>query len=107
MKKAKRTLGVYRSYNFTDFDPVIDKVRTIVQDANTTYKKIHEDSGVSRTTMSNWFNGKTRRPQFATVNAVARALGQEFRLAPMSMTPTGVAKRKKPRLAAHPVELRA
>ena len=38
------------------------------------------ESGVSTTTLRNWFHGATRRPQFCTVNAVARALGKELRL---------------------------
>ncbi len=91
----KRTIGVYRSYNFKNFDPVIDKVRTIVEDSGQTYKRVSEDSGVSRTTLGNWFNGKTRRPQFATVNAVARALGSEFRLMPIGAAKMANARKTK------------
>ena len=76
---AKRTMiAPYRSYSFIDKDPVIDLVRTVVEDSESTYTKIHEDSGVSVSTMHNWFRGKTRRPQFATANAVLRSLGREF-----------------------------
>lgn len=77
-KPQGRTLKIYRSYNFRDKDPVIDKVRTIVEDSGESYKTIHEESDVSVTTLWNWFEGATKRPQFATVNAVGRALGYEL-----------------------------
>lgn len=70
----------YRTYRFRDKDPVIDKIRTLVQDSKETYTTISEESGVSTATMHNWFMGETRKPQFATVNAIARALGHEFAL---------------------------
>jgi hypothetical protein len=38
---------------------------------------VARDSGVSATTLHNWFDGKTRRPQFATVLAAARGIGPE------------------------------
>jgi DNA-binding phage protein len=81
MAKAKKGfLSPYRTYSFVDKDPVIDKIRTVVEDSQESYKEIHESSGVSVTTLYNWFHGKTRRPQFATVNAVALALNHELRL---------------------------
>jgi len=79
-RKKRGYLSPYRTYVFVDKDPVIDKMRTLVDDADVSYREIKESSGVSTTTLSNWFHGKTRRPQFATVNAVALALGREFRL---------------------------
>jgi transcriptional regulator with XRE-family HTH domain len=68
----------YKSYNFTDKDPIIDELRTVIQDSGATYKQIHEDSGVSTATLTNWFAGETRRPQAASLNAVARALGYKL-----------------------------
>lgn len=73
---ARGYLKPYKSYVFRDKDPIIDKVRTAVQDSGKTYKAVSEGSGVSTAAMSGWFNGKTRRPQFATVNAVLRAVGK-------------------------------
>ena len=75
----------YKTYAFKDKDPVIDKLRTLVQDeakkSKTTEKEVcHKvclDSGMSETTPDNWFNGDTRRPQHATVMAFAGALGYE------------------------------
>lgn len=72
-KATKGALRLYKSYNFVDKDPVIDRVRSIV--AGKTYKEIAEKSGVSITTLHNWFDGQTKRPQFATVAAVVRAMG--------------------------------
>ena len=81
MSKAKNNgaLRLYKSYSFRDKDPVIDVMRTIVERSGSTYTDVHNSSGVSEATLRNWFHGTTRRPQFATVNAVARALGHEFR----------------------------
>jgi len=78
--KRKGALALYRSYNFVDKDPVIDRIRTIVQDEGLSYKDIHVISGVSTATLTNWFDGETRRPQYATVAAVTSSLGykQEF-----------------------------
>lgn len=81
MKKRKGRNGfIYRSYSFKTKDPVIDRMRTIVKDEGLSYGEIHIISGVSSTTMHNWFEGETRRPQYATVAAVTSALGykQEF-----------------------------
>lgn len=67
--------GLYRTYNFVDKDPIIDKVRTAVEDSGKSYSKIHESSGVSTTTLYNWLHGDTRRPQFCTVAAVLNDVG--------------------------------
>lgn len=73
---------VYKSYNFTEKDPIIDELRTVVQGSGHTYKQISEDSGVSTQTLSAWFMGETRRPQAASLNAVARALGYKLGFVP-------------------------
>jgi len=68
----------YKSYNFRDKDPVIDRVRTILQDQGVTYQYVENKSGVTDTTLRNWFQGKTRRPQHATVAAVLGCLGYDL-----------------------------
>lgn len=73
-------LKLYKSYMFRDKDPVIDAVRTVVEDSKKNWKTISTDSGVSRTTIRNWFLGSTKRPQFATVAAVVSACGQSIRI---------------------------
>lgn len=69
------TLKLYKSYSFRDKDPVIDTMRTMIADEKVSYAEVSEQSGVSHTTLYNWFNGKTKRPQYATVMAVAGSLG--------------------------------
>lgn len=76
--KSTTTLNVYRSYAFKDKDPVIDRVRTMIEDEGVSYTKIHEASGVSTSTLHNWFNGPTKRPQYSTVAAVVGSQGYEL-----------------------------
>jgi hypothetical protein len=73
---AKRTLHLYKSYVFKDKDPIIDSLRTAFEDAGGSYKSISNRSNVSYSTVHNWFSGKTRRPQFATVAEFAIACGK-------------------------------
>lgn len=66
---------VYRSYRFVDKDPVIDAIRTVVQDVGLKHGTVAVLAGVAPTTLQNWFVGSTRRPNNATVTAVSAALG--------------------------------
>ena len=68
----------YKSYNFTDKDPMIDEIRTVWEQSGATYKWVHENSNVATGTLAGWFDGKTRKPQAATMNAVLRALGYKL-----------------------------
>jgi transcriptional regulator with XRE-family HTH domain len=72
----------YKSYSFQDKDPIIDEIRTVVQLSGFSYKKIEEASGVTSKTLHDWFDGETRKPQAATLNAVARALGYKLGFVP-------------------------
>lgn len=69
---------VYKSYSFTDKDPMIDTIRTVVQDSGQTLKRIGANSGVSPQTISKWLYGETKQPRAASVNAVLRALGYKL-----------------------------
>jgi hypothetical protein len=73
--KKKRGEILYRSYNFVDKDPVIDRIRTIVSDEGLSNSEVHVISGVGAGTLRNWFEGGTRRPQYATIAAVTYSLG--------------------------------
>ena len=102
---AQRTLNLYKSYNFKDKDPIIDKIRTVISDESASYKEIHEASGVSTTTLYQWFDGETRRPQFATIMAVVRALGYDMQIVREEKTARGRIEiidppRKKPAVQA-------
>jgi len=76
------TLKLYRTYSFRTKDPVIDEIRTVFDDVGARYRDIEETCDVSNTTLRGWFYGKTRRPQFATIRATARALGFDYTLQP-------------------------
>jgi hypothetical protein len=72
----------YKSYSFVDKDPIIDEIRGVVSASGASYKWIEEHSGVTQMTLYNWFGGKTKKPQAATINAVARALGYKLGFVP-------------------------
>lgn len=84
----------YKSYNFVDKDPIIDEIRTIYENSGTNYRWIAEHSGVSTSTIANWFGGDTKRPQAASINAVLRALGYKL----------GIVEMGKPVIMAVPME---
>lgn len=75
------SMKLYRSYMFRSKDPVIDQLRTALQDKlgrQFTYgdlQKIENDGGPTVSCMSGWFWGKIRRPQNASVEAAGRSMG--------------------------------
>jgi transcriptional regulator with XRE-family HTH domain len=83
-KKASKVYSertpLYRTYSFLDKDPIIDIMRTLAQDSPYSNAQISDASGVSKATLSNWFNGVTRKPQYCTIAAVAGALGKSIGL---------------------------
>ena len=68
-----------RGYRFVDRDPVLVEVTDAITKSGKTVQWLEARSGVSAGTISNWLNGKTRRPQHITVTFVMRALGMESR----------------------------
>lgn len=75
-------MRLLKAYMFKTKDPVIDELRTIVQDATgdlklktRTLSDIADDGGPTVACMQGWFRGKTRKPQNATIEAAGRALG--------------------------------
>ena len=77
---AKRTIIGYKTYSFKEKDPAIDALRTIIADEGASYSELHDLSGVAARTMWGWFHGPTKRPQHATIMAVAIALGYNYKL---------------------------
>ena len=79
-------MKLYESYKWTgDHDPIIDRMRTLVEDEGLSYAKVSELTGLSPTTLNNWFNRSRRgnrkptmRPMFASVMAVTRGLGYDL-----------------------------
>jgi transcriptional regulator with XRE-family HTH domain len=76
--KPRGALRLVTSYNFVDKQEIIDEVRTIVQDEGMSLRQIELHSGVCSQTMAKWFNGKTRRPQAPTINAVLKVFGKRL-----------------------------
>lgn len=78
----KRKGFTYKSYNFIDKDPIIWEVWDVVK--GTSFAYIEEESGVSTTCLYSWFYGATRKPQNATIRAVLRSVGHDFRIVKVS-----------------------
>lgn len=74
-------LSLYRTYRFIDKDPVIDKIRTILQDegllAKGQRKIVHQLSGVAVGTLDGLFEGDTKCPINRTVCAIVTSVGYE------------------------------
>ena len=58
-------------------DPVMENLCAVIRRRNGTRKSIASKAGCSVNTLHAWEKRKTRRPQFATIAAVARSLGDE------------------------------
>jgi len=79
---GKRGYVLYSAYVFRDKDPAIDAIRTVMQDhfgkrnlSAEDYEEVHEKGGPTGGCVKSWFEGKTKRPQNATLEAAGRALG--------------------------------
>lgn len=72
----------YKTYRFRGKDPVIGLLREAIAFSGLSFKEVADISGVSLSTLYNWFNknGKTMLPRYAGVQAVARAVHHELRL---------------------------
>lgn len=73
-------MRLYQSYVFKEKDPVIDELRTMVQDTfqglnHSALSRIEKSGGPTSSCMAGWFFGDIRRPQSATIEACGRALG--------------------------------
>ena len=82
MSKGNGRMPIYKSYVFRDKDPVIDELRTLIQDVEGqkgvnfhVMAKITNLGGPSVGAMQGWFFGTTKRPQSATIEAAGRAIG--------------------------------
>lgn len=72
---------ILRTYRFMDKDPVKDELQTLLQDEGLMSKKglrqVATLSNLSFSTLDNLFFGDTRKPQNATVMAIATSVGYE------------------------------
>ena len=78
--KEERMSQLYKTYLFKEKDPAIGLIAGEIAKRGISYEEIAERSGVREQTLRAWFWGKTKRPQFATLEAVARALGLRWEL---------------------------
>lgn len=72
----------YGSYMFRTKDPVIDELRTEIQQkygriTHKTLRKIEDGGGPSVGAMVGWFHGDTLRPSNAGVEATGRSMGRK------------------------------
>lgn len=82
-KKAKtQRVKPYKTYVFTDRDPILDKMNALIHNSGKSVKDLSNTSGVSATTLRSW-KYKTKRPQFATINATGRACGYDLKFTPL------------------------
>jgi hypothetical protein len=98
-------MKLYRSYMFRSKDPVIDQLRTALQDKLGSQfdfgdlKKIEEDGGPTAGAMAGWFWGETKRPQNSSIEAAGRSMGLMRVWVPLKLedgpAPRVPAKRKK------------
>ena len=89
MASKPTELKRYKFYNWgdSDHDPIIDQMRTLMQDEHLSYAKLAELTGLSPTTIKNWFDRKitkthkpTMRPMFSSVMTYTRGLGYDLRI---------------------------
>lgn len=69
---------LYNTYRFENKDPAIKLLRDKFVALDTTVAQVSAKSGVSQACIRNQFWGTTRRPQHATIMAIARAMGCDF-----------------------------
>jgi hypothetical protein len=91
---------MYKTYLFKTKDPVIDLLRTALQfeaeaqgvKFGTVIAQIAKSSGVTNTTLRNWFFGATISPRYCCVAAVANSVRASFRVGERKMA------KRKPKL---------
>jgi hypothetical protein len=98
-------MKLYRSYMFRSKDPVIDQLRTVVQDklkrnfSFSDLKQIEDDGGPTAGSMAKWFWGDTKRPQNSSIEAAGRSMGLMRVWVPLKLEenpmPKSVAKKRK------------
>lgn len=77
-KKKSNGLKPYKSYPFKGQDPIAGKVLDVIDQSGVKASVVSRESGVASSTVGNWRKRKTKRPLFATVNAVLMALDREL-----------------------------
>lgn len=76
MARKKRGFIKYKSYLFSERDPILEVVTAARSQQRMKFKTIQENGGPTPATLRNWESGRTRRPQFCTIAAASRVLGK-------------------------------
>jgi hypothetical protein len=98
-------MKLYRSYMFRSKDPVIDQLRTAIQDKlgrqfdYGDLKAIEDDGGPTAGAMGSWFWGKTRRPQNSSIEAAGRSMGMMRVWVPLKLEEPKMPKVRKTKKA--------
>lgn len=90
-KPSKPTVHFLRTYRFRkdEKDPIIDRIRTCMDDSGYDIARVAEESGLSYGTVYNWIDGKTRRPQYCTAVAAIRSMGYDLAVVPTTNKANG------------------
>lgn len=91
----------YPTYHFRprEQDPVIDQMQTLMEQEGHKPTKIHEMTGLSTSTLNNWFvKRKVRRPQYSSVAAFVRGHGYDLAFVKSSHKANGDWKATPPRI---------
>ncbi len=97
----KHTVHFYPSYYFRakEQDPIIDQMQTIMEKEGHKPGRIHELTGLSTSTLHNWFvKRKVRRPQYSSVAAFIRGHGYDLALIKTSHKANGNWTAEAPRI---------
>jgi hypothetical protein len=72
-------MALLRTYRFVDKDPVIDELRTLVNDEGLSKKLsiVATLANLHPSTVKNMFHGATKRPMNSTVMGIVTSLGYE------------------------------
>lgn len=98
---TRRGILNYTYYNFRTQDPIVDQMRTLA--GRRKYSHIAADCGLSSTTLSNWFGGKTRCPRYASVANFVGSFGYRLAFVPAEIR----ASESRPAKAARPIIMKA
>jgi transcriptional regulator with XRE-family HTH domain len=77
---SRGVLWMSRSYNCIDKNPEIDVFRTLYQRIHIKEDDLAAIAGLTTSTVSNMFGGKTRDPRHSTFAKLAGAMGKKYGL---------------------------
>lgn len=83
MAKGRRTISYHHTYNFSDWDPVLDELLSMWRTSKMPLVELATISGVRTDTLKRWFRIGGRKPPHSpwhkNVAAVKRAMGYDSR----------------------------